>query len=201
MSLRVRGPRAQQFVELLSRYCGLSLRLVGESVSKNPDGLINPNVSDTLQDLVEEVLYSPNLVEIVAFGGNREPAVFWLDSYDGSPAFQLPARSVFVGDFNILETFLPDFARAMMGHVLREYLGAARPPGTPASRMFDDYHDAAMRTEAQVMGDLRGLPIWTGNVRPWEANYGNINVRSYGPGMKIQMFLDADGSIAAVRGP
>ena len=201
MSLRVRGPRAQQFVELLGRYCGLGLRLVGESVSKNPDGLINPNVSETLQDLIDEVLFSPSVVEIVAFGGNRDPAVFWVDSFDANPAFQLPARSVFVGDFNTLETLSPDFARAMMGHVLREYLGAARPPGTPASRMFDDYHAAAMRTEAQVMGDLRGLPIWTGNVRPWEANYGTINVRSYGPGMKMQVFLDANGNTTAVRGP
>jgi hypothetical protein len=51
------------------------------------------------------------------------------------------------------------------------------------------------------MGDLRGLPIWTGKVRPWEADYGNINVRSYGPGMKMQVFFDSKGYVTAVKGP
>lgn len=202
MSLSVRGPRAQPFVDLLSTYCGLSLRLVGGTVSVNPDGLINPYVSETLQDLVQEILISPNAVEIVAFGGNRDPAVgFWVDNFSAVPAFQVPRRSVFVGDFNILEKLSPDFARAIMGHVLREYFGASRLAGTPPSQLYADNHVAAMRTEAQIMGDLKGRPIWTGHTRPWEAMYGNINVRSYGPGMKIQVFFAANGYVAAVKGP
>jgi len=202
MSLRVRGPRAQQFVDLVSTYCGLSLTLVGETVSVNPDGLINPYVSETLQDLVGEILNSPNAVEIVAFGGNRDPSVgFWIDNFSAVPAFQVPRRSVFVGDFNILENLSPDFARAMMGHVLREYFGASRPPGIAPSQMYADNHVAGIRTEAQIMGDLKGLPIWTGHTRPWEADFGNINVRSYGPGMKMQVFFDSNGFVAAVKGP
>src|SRR5205823_5657845 len=82
---------------------------------------------------------SPNVVEIVAFGGNRDPSVgFWIDNFSAVPAFQVPRRSVFVGDFNILEKLSPDFAKAMMGHVLREYFGASRPPGIAPSQMYAD---------------------------------------------------------------
>jgi hypothetical protein len=202
MPFKVRGPRASEFVELLSRYCGLSLTLAGENVNENLDGLINPSVSKTLRDLVWEILRSPNVVEIVAFGGNRDPSAgFWVDNFRSAPAHRVPRRSVFLGDFEILQKLSPDFARAMMGHVLREYFGAARPPGVQASQVFLENHIAALRTEAQIMGDLRGLSIWTGTIRPCEADYGNINVRSYGPAMRIQVFFNASGFVTAVRGP
>jgi hypothetical protein len=177
----------------------LSLVLTGEAVSINPDGLINPFESETLQDLVSDILRSPNDVEVVAFGG--VPAVgFFVDAFFANPAFQRPRRSVYVADLEDIERMSATLARALMGHVLREYFGASRPPGQQPGNAFANYHVPAILTEAQIAGDLLNRPVWTGHTRPWEAMFGNINVRSYGPTMKFQLFFNG-GRLQAVREP
>jgi len=175
MSLRVRGPRAQRFVDLLGRYTGLTLVLDHEMVSIDRNSLLIPSESQTLQDLVEEIVHSPNVVEVVAFGGVPDPMLN-IDTFLAMPEFHRPRRSVYVADLEEIERMSPILARGLMGHILREYYGASRPPGQQPSEAYADNHVAAMRTEAQIVGDLLDRPIWTGHVRPWEHTYGTINV-------------------------
>jgi hypothetical protein len=202
MTLQVSGPRAQRFVDLLSDYSGLTLTLSGGDVAFSKDGLIDPFVSETLQTLVNDILASPNVVEVHAFGGNPSPATgFFGDSFRGSVAFQRPRRSVFVDDILNVEKLSPTMAKALIGHILREYFGAARPPGRAPGTAFAVYHVPAILTEAHVAGDLENRPVFTGNVRPWEATYGHINVREYGPTMKYQLFFSAGGYLTGIKGP
>lgn len=202
MTLNVRGPRAREFVDKLSEYCGLTLLLTGQAVTFSPMGLIDPFESRTLRNLVWDILRSPNVVQVVAFGGNRDPAAgFFFDNFHAVPGYQVPRRSVFVGDILAVERHSTVLARAFMGHVLQEYFGAARPPGQRPGSAFAVYHVPAILTEARIASDLLGRPIWTGSVRPWEATYGNINVRSYGPGMKFQLVFTGSGYLRTVRGP
>jgi hypothetical protein len=197
--LQVRGPRAQQFVDLLSEYSGWTLVLVNQTVTFSTSGLINPFESQTLQDLVGEILRSPNVVEIVAQGG-KPTAGFFFDAFFSSPVPQGPRGSVFVDDILKVQDLSPVLARVLMGHVLREYFLASHPPGQAPSRPFFQFHVSAIQTEAQIASDLMGRPVWTGNRRAWEAMSGTINVRSYGPNMKFQLFFTA-GHLRAVKGP
>jgi hypothetical protein len=203
MSFQIRGPRAAKFVELLGKYSGLSLMLKGDALLRNPDGLINPNASlesDILRDLVLQIIKSPNVVEINAFGGIPS-AGFFVDSFDGDPSIQLPRRSVFTADLIDLERLKPVLARAMMGHVLREYFGAARPPGQTPGRAMDVYHVPAIRTEAEIASELTGLPIFGPGTRPWEKALGVLSVRVYGPNFRYQLVSDTDGTLSFVIGP
>jgi hypothetical protein len=125
---------------------------------------------------------------------------FLVDSFLGDPAIHLPRRSVFVADLEDIDRMSPTLARAIMGHVLREYFGASRPPGQQPGSAIKVYHVPAILTEAQIAGDLLNRPVWTGHTRPWEDWYGNIMVRSYGPSMKFQLFFNG-GRLRSVREP
>jgi hypothetical protein len=191
MTLEVTGPRAKQFVDLLNRYSGLKLVFQDGPVVWSINGLIDPFESSTLQDLVFEILHSTRVVEVTAFGGRPAMAGLYLDTFGPVRAVQRPRRSVYVRDFDELEKLSPTLARAMMGHVLMEYFGAARPPGEAPSSNYKLNHVPAIRTEAQIVSDLTGRPIWEGKTRPWEAVYGTVAVRSYGPDLKYQLVFDA----------
>jgi len=201
MVFRVLGPRAQQFVDHLSRYCGLTLVLANNTVTVSRDTLINPAESETLQNLVYEIIGSPNVVEIAAFGGRPAGMGFTLDRFFANPGFQRPRRSVYVADFDDMENLSPTMARGGMGHVLREYFGAARPPGQNPGLAFALYHVPAIRTEAEIVSDLTGRPIWTGNNRPWEQTVGNTMVRSYGPGLRFQLVFSPGGELTRIIAP
>lgn len=199
MTLQVYGPRAQQFVDLLAQFTGLTLVLNGETVTVSPDTLLNPSASETLSDLVFDVVASPNVVRIAAFsmapGGG-----FFGDWFYANPDLHRPRRSVFVGDLERANQLSPTCARGLMGHILREYFGAARPPGQQPGLAYSLYHVPAIHTEAEIVSDLTGRPIWTGSSRPWEHTYGNINVRSYGPGLKFQLVISG-GNLARIIEP
>ena len=192
MTLQVYGPWAQQFVDLLAKFTGLRLVLNGEAVTVSPDTLLNPFESQTLQDLVFDIVASPNLVRIAAFSTAPRPGFFG-DWFRAHPADHRPRRTVFVGDLQRADELSSICARGLMGHILREYFGAARPLGQEPGRAFDNYHVPAIHTEAEIVSELTGRPIWTGSTRPWEHTYGKINVRSYGPALKYQLVLGAQG--------
>jgi hypothetical protein len=200
VTLQVYGPRAQQFVDLLSECCGLTLVLTGDVVTVSRDTLINPFESETLQSLVGEIIDSPNLVRIAAFS-SAPVAGFYGDWFHANPGVQRPRRSVFVSDLQRVAGMSTILVRAVMGHILREYFGAARPPGHQPGQAFSHYHVPAIETEARVASDLTGRPIWTGRARPWEHTYGTINVRSYGPSLKFQLVMNGTGSLVRVIQP
>src|SRR5262245_503549 len=97
MTLQVYGPRAQQFVDLLAEFTGLRLRLNGEAVTVSQDTLLNPFESETLQDLLFEIVASPNVVRIAAFS-TAPGGGFFGDWFYANPDVHRPRRSVFVGD-------------------------------------------------------------------------------------------------------
>jgi len=199
--LQVRGPKAQQFVDLLSAYSGWTLVLVNATVTFSTSGLINPFESQTLQDLVGEILRSPNVVEVVASGSKPNPAAgFFFDAFFANPMLPGPRGSVYVDDILKVQNLSPVLARVLMGHVLREYFLASYPPGQAPGRAFFQFHVSAIETEAQIASDLMGRPVWTGNRRAWEGMSGTINVRSYGPNMRFQLYFTA-GDLRAVKGP
>jgi hypothetical protein len=200
MTLQVYGPRTQQFVDLLSQFTGLRLTLTGETVAVSHDTLLNPFESETLQNLVFNIVSSPNVVRIATFS-TAPVAGFFGDWFHANPGVQRPRRSVFVDDIAQAAQQSPIMGRAIMGHILQEYFGAARPAGQAPGAAFANYHVPAIHTEAQVASDLTGRPIWTGATRPWEHTYGNINVRSYGPGLKFQLVMNAAGNLARVIQP
>jgi len=200
MTLQVYGPRATQFVDLLAEFTGLRLALTGEAVTVSPDTLLNPFESETLLDLVFNIVRNPNVVRIAAFS-SAPVAGFFGDWFFPNPAVHRPRRSVFVSDVARAAGMSPILGRAIMGHILQEYFGAARPPGHHPGTAFSHYHVPAIHTEAQVASDLTGRPIWTGAIRPWEHTYGNINVRSYGPGLKFQLVMAATGGLVRVIEP
>jgi len=201
MTLQVYGPRARQFVTLLTEYSGLTLLLGGnETVTVSANGLINPFESETLQSLTWNVIRSPNLVRIAAFS-SAPVRGFFADWFHANPGVHRPRRSVFVSDITRVAGMSAILARAVMGHILQEYFGAARPPGQQPGRAFSHYHVPAIRTEAQIAGDLTGRPIWTGNQRPWEGSFGRTNVRSYGPNLKFQLVLGGLGRLVRVIEP
>ena len=200
MAFQVYGPRAQQFVDLLSQFTGLRLTLTGETVAVSRDTLLNPFESETLQDLVFDIVGSANVVRIAAFS-TAPINGFFGDWFHANPDLHRPRRSVFVEDIARAAQFSAIMGRAIMGHILQEYFGAARPPGQQPGAAFANYHVPAIHTEAQIASDLTGRPIWTGATRPWEHTYGNINVRSYGPGLKFQLVMAAGGGLAGVIQP
>lgn len=199
MTLRVTGPRTQEFVELLREFSGLSLQIQNEIVTIS-HGLINPFESATLQNLVGNIIRSPNAVHVRTFGG-RPDNVDFLDSFPARPEVQRPRRSVYVNDFLTMRRHSPRLARAAMGHVLSEYFSAARPPGQAPSRAFAHHHIPALRTEANVMSDLTGLAVWTGNRRPWDRRYGSTMVRSFGPQLKFQLVFSANNRLLRIIEP
>jgi hypothetical protein len=200
MTLQVTGPRAQRFVDVLSDYTGMTLNLADSVVSADEDEVVDPFESETLQYLVNEIIDSDNVVEIHAFGG-RPAAGFFADSFLAAPAVQRPRRSVYLNDVLDVEKMSPTLARAIMGHILREYFGASRPPGHAPSANYIANHIPAIRTEAQIASDIEERPIWTGGHRPWEQMYGHINVRSYGPTMKYQLFFSPGWYLVSIKGP
>lgn len=201
MTLQVYGPRAQQFVGLLAEYSGLSLQLGGnETVTVSANGLIDPFESETLQTLTWDTMRSPNVVRIAAFS-SAPIRGFFADWFHANPGVRRPRRSVFVDDITRVAGMSPILARAVMGHILREYFGAARPPGERPGRAFSHFHIPAIRTEAQIASDLTRRPIWTGNRRPWESSFGRTNVRSYGPNLKFQLVLGGLGRLVRVIEP
>jgi hypothetical protein len=200
MTLRVRGPRAREFVALLGRYSGLPLMLAGQEVQADQQGLIDPFESEVLRRLVGEVMRSPNEVAIVAFG-RAAPGGFNGDLFSPPPGMQLPRRSVIVPDLLDVEARSPVLARAFMGHILREYLGAARPPGQAPGRAFAVYHVPAIRTEAEIASELTGLPIYPPPARPWETWTGTTMTRCYGPNLRYRLTLGPGGNLVSVTGP
>jgi hypothetical protein len=200
MTLQVYGPRAQEFVDLLAEFTGLRLVLTGEAVTVSQDTLLNPYESETLQDLVFDIVSSHAVVRIAAF--STTPGGFFSgDWFFPNPGIHYPRRSVFVSDIALAASMSPILGRAIMGHILREYFGAARPPGQTPGAAFANYHVPAIHTEAEIASDLTGHPIWTGANRPWEHTYGNVNVRSYGPGLKFQLVTSAAGVLVRVIQP
>jgi hypothetical protein len=190
MTLQVRGPRAQVFVDLLAEFSGLTLLLVNDNVQVSANGLINPFESETLRRLVFEVIRSPNLVEINAFGGQPAGLADSADFFFAQSGVQRPRRSVYVRSLQTRRRLSPTYARAVMGHILREYFGASRPPGQNPGRAFLHFHIPGIQTEAEIVRDLTGREIWAPgmrSVRPWESRFGNTNVRSYGPDLKFQL--------------
>ena len=200
MTLQVYGPRAQEFVDLLAQFTGLRLVRTGEAVTVSPDTLLNPDESETLQDLVFDIVSSPSFVRIAAFS-TTPGGGFSGDWFFPNPGINYPRRSVFVSDVALAASMSRVLGRAIMGHILREYFGASRLPGQQPGTDFANYHVPAIGTEAQVASDLTGHPIWTGTTRPWEHTYGNINVRSYGPGLKFQLVTSATGQLVRVIQP
>src|SRR5262245_45112177 len=97
MTLQVYGPRTRQFVDLLSEFTGLRLTLTGEAVAVSRDTLLNPFESETLQNLVFEIVGSPNVVRIAAFS-TAPINGFFGDWFRANPGVQRPRRSVFVED-------------------------------------------------------------------------------------------------------
>jgi hypothetical protein len=203
MVLQVRGPRARRFVDLLAEFSGLTLQLVNDNVQVAANGLINPFESETLQNLVFEIIRSPNLVEVNAFGGRPAGLADSADSFFALPAVQRPRRTVFVQGLESRRRLSPIYARAVMGHILREYFNASRPPGQPPGRAFAHFHVPAIQTEAEIARDLTGRELWRPglrSVRPWEATFDNINVRSYGPDLKFQLVF-RDGNLVRIIEP
>ena len=200
MTLQVHGPRAREFVDLLAQFTGLRLVLTGEAVTVSRDTLLNPFESETLLDLVFDIVRGPTVVRIAAFS-TTPTGGFSGDWFFPNPGIKYPRRSVFVSDLARAAGMSPILGRALMGHILREYLGAARPPGQLPGAAFSHYHLPAILTEAQIASDLTGQPIWTGTTRPWEHTYGTINVRSYGPGLKFQLVMSAAGRLTRVIQP
>jgi len=200
MTLQVYGPRAQEFTDLLAQFTGLRLVRTGEAVTVSRDTLLNPYESETLQDLVFDIVSGAAVVRIAAFS-TTPGAGFSGDWFFPNPGINYPQRSVFVSDVARAAGMSPILGRAIMGHILREYFGAARPPGQVPGAGFANYHVPAILTEAQIASDLTGQPIWTGATRPWEHTYGHINVRSYGPGLKFQLVMSATGELTQVIQP
>jgi hypothetical protein len=213
VTLQVKGPRAQEFVELLSTYSGLPLLLVADTVSVATSAPISPYESATLRKLVFDCIRSDRLVEVNAFGGwpagiKRQV----VDHFHAQPGLRRPRRSVYLKGFEELEKWSPVLAKATMGHILQEYLGAARPAGTQPGRAFDHYHVPAIAAEAQIAADLTGRRIWTSNdatKRPWEKSKdsweGGLgvgdeidNVRSFGPDLIFHEIWSGDGKLKKV---
>src|SRR5437762_8301593 len=141
MAMQVTGPRAGVFVDTLSDFCGETLVLNAATVAVDPNTLLDPFESETLRDLVDEIIASPNLVEIHAFGG-RPSTAFFVDSFFSNPGVQRPRRSVYMNDILEIAQKSTTLARAAMGHILREYYGASRPPGQAPGNAFAVYHVA-----------------------------------------------------------
>ena len=200
MTLQVYGPRERQFVDLLAEFTGLRLSVTGETITVSPDTLLNPFASETLIDLVFDIVRSPNLIRIAAFS-TAPISGFFGDWFYPNPVIHYPRRSVFVSDLERAAKLSPILGRAFMGHILQEYFGAARPPGQTPGMALARYHVPAIHTEAQVASDLTGRAIWSGRTRPWAHAYGNVWVRSYGPGLKFQLVMDAAGNLARVIEP
>jgi hypothetical protein len=212
MTLKILGPRAHELVKVLSDFSGLPLKMAGDEVSFARDGIIDPFESKTLQELIGESIHAKDVVTITAFGGDRSAVVgghtrniTWGDSFRPSAAFHVPRRSVFVEDFRQINQLCPLAARILIGHVLKEYLGAARPAGVAPGKAYKNYHEPAIVTEAQIAHDLTGRVTWSGSHKPWEQSIhltdGSINVRSYGPSLKFQFHFDKSHSLKSVKAP
>jgi len=213
VTLQVKGPRAQEFVELLSAYSGLPLLLVADNVSLAAAAPINPYESATLQNLVIDCIRSDKLVEVNAFGGwpagIRRQVV---DHFNARPDLHRPRRTVYLQGFAELEKWSLVYAKATMGHILQEYLGAARPAGQQPGRAFKHYHVPAIAAEAQIAAELTGRRIWTGGdrtKRPWEQDKDSWeggmgsgdeidNVRSFGPDLIFHEIWSGDGKLKKV---
>ena len=90
MTLQVYGPRARQFVDLLTEYSGLTLVLGGnDTVSVSANGLINPFESETLQTLTSNIIQSVNLVRIAAFSSAPVQG-FFADWFAANPGLHRP---------------------------------------------------------------------------------------------------------------
>jgi hypothetical protein len=202
MVLQVRGPRAQQFVDLLTEFSGLTLLLGNDQVQVSANGLINPFESETLQSLVFEIIRSQNIVEINAFGGEPAGLADSADSFFALPAFQRPRRTVFVMSLETRRRLSATYARAVMGHILREYFSASRPPGQQPGLAFVNFHVTAIQTEAEIVRDLTGREIWQRgmrNFRAWEHSFGTTNVRSYGPDLKFQLVFNGGNLVRIIE--
>ena len=200
MTLQVYGPRSQQFVDLLAQFTGLKLVRAGDVVSVSPESLLDPFESETLRDLAADIDRSPLVVRIAAFSTSPIGGFFG-DWFSANPGIHYPRRSVFVSDIERAAGMSAISGRAIMGHILREYFGAARPPGQTPGAGYANYHVPAILTEAQVASDLTGRPIWTGATRPWAHTYGTVMVRSYGPSLKFQWVLSGAGELIRVIEP
>ena len=190
MPLHIRGPRADVFVQLLSRHCGLNLTRDANSdqVTVSRDTLINPYVASSLQDLVWRMTDQAETVTITARGDVPGGIV---DSFRGAAGAQIARRSVFVPDLLTIERLDPQFCAAMLAHFLAEYDHAAI---NRAPNQFADAHVAGLRAEAEVIHELTGRPIFRGASRPWEraTALGNGRIRAerrYGPGNVYVLLL------------
>lgn len=189
MGLRIRGPLAGQFVEILSEFCGYELDADDQGNISIGDGLINPFVSDTLRNLVVDMIQQAADVVVTARGDVNGGVIDSFFRIGGNR--RVPPRTVFVNDIVTLRRLDPQFCAAMIAHFLAEYSHAAQR-NTP--RQFADAHNAGLQAEAAVIRDLTGRPMFQGNARAWGRTTALGNgrlraVRRYGPGNSYTMLL------------
>ena len=183
MPLHIRGPRADPFVRLLGRHAGFDLVREPDTdrITIHRDGLINPFVAPSLQELVGRMITQVEAVTITARGDMPGGIV---DSFRGVAGAQIARRSVFLPDLLTIERLDPQFCAAMIAHFLAEYDHSAV---RRAPNQFADAHVAGLRAEAEVIHELTGRPVFRGASRPWEraTTLGNGRIRAerrYGPG-------------------
>lgn len=196
--LRIEGPTAPHFVDLLQRHSGLSLTLQEGLVTVDTTVPANPYCSATLRDLVREMAGPGPEVRITARGG-RPAGVGPLDSFFGTA--QVRARSVFTRDLDVIEQHCPELAAALLGHVLGEYLSAVGArfdltagPQRVERAQFAPHHIEGLRAEAAVIEDLTGRPAFRNGYRPMEGagttpQGRTILVHTLGPGNRYYIHL------------
>ena len=189
------GPRAQEFVDMLGRLSGLDLELgEGGRVTIDPDGLMDPTVSPTLQNLVSDIIDSDNLVRITAV--NKSDPDFFVDTFHRNAGIN-PARTVHMSDFREIERHMPELASPFVGHVLAEYLHAARPRGRPVSTAFQRAHEHAFRVESQIASEVVGRRLWSpqaDRIRPSDYFTNGNYVVDYGPELRYAVRFHAGTS-------
>jgi len=177
------GPRADEFVEMVSQKSGLQLQRDAETgkITVDPDGLMDPTVSPTLQNLVERIIYDPNkLVRITAMG--KPDSDLLVDTFNANAGIN-PARTVHMLDFREVGKVSPHLATVFLSHVLAEYYQAARPRGRPPAQgnaAFNPAHRHAERVEAQVASELTGEALFPNRTRNIVASPANTFTASYG---------------------
>ena len=129
MVIKVDGPRAQERADVMTKEGGLPVIVNGGGQLSRAIGPPAPKVSQTLHTLLNEAINSNTVVTMHAFGHPpvRLGKIFLTDSYgkktqvevqflgdsfDRSPHFQRPHRSVYVSDLKDIFSLSPVFGKS-----------------------------------------------------------------------------------------
>jgi hypothetical protein len=149
-TIEVTGSRQASFISLVSQASGILMQQTNEGTLQAVSGPVQSGqISNTLRNLVSNLLGSSNTVTINAIGASDQ--IYFDADPRAAAAYGSPelGNALDMGDFSAIGN-TPELQDALLGHILME---------RSTSGDFNSAHQLGLQCETAIMGELTGLNV------------------------------------------